>query len=169
MPTSKHINAVWNAWYTKERGGSRKITTDWLRAEKIAEEQILPSIGFNYIVRFSRFFLRHGVKYRQFSYDIYAERNGERWLIDVTVKARKVLEPPMMIILNRMGITNFGVVFMNKGFTQYLFKEAFIVKNQKTLSVAVIKDDYVLEAIKAIPTHSKLSALAMVNEIDTTK
>lgn len=148
MPISKNVKDVWNKWRLKEGKG---ISDHWLKAEQIVEENILQSLGFDYIIRFSKFNLRKGTQYRLFTFDIYAERKKEKWLIDVTTKANKVLEIPMMKVLKRIGITNFGVVCVKKDFSEYVFKEAFIKDNQKTITLRVNKDDFVLGNVKKIP------------------
>lgn len=148
MPTSKGVNAMWNGWTQKQ---TRRISVDWLKGEQVAEERILPSLDFNYIVRFSSFNLRKGTQYRLFTFDLYAERKNERWLIDVSVQAKKVLEVPIMVILKRMGITNFGAICIDKFYSHYLFKEAEIKEGQRTVTLQVSKNDYVWGNIKEIP------------------
>jgi hypothetical protein len=153
MPTSLSVNTVWNDWVCGHSAGTRSIDVNWLKSEKITEKLILPRLGFTYVVRFSGFSLRKGTMHRVFSYDIYAERGKERWLIDVTVQAHKVLEIPMMRVLRRMGITNFGAVMINKDFNKYVFKEATEKDNQKTLTLRVNVEDFVLGNVKTIPKN----------------
>lgn len=171
MPVSRKVSNVWNGWYSGACR-SRRITIDWLRSEKITEELILPNLGFTYIARFSNLNLRKGTTYRIFSYDIYAEKGYEKWLIDVTVRARKVLDPILMDVFRRMGITNFGVMLINKEFSKYILKEGIKKEGNKHVAVQITRDDFVYDRIKDIPYkngHNKNIGLSNDVNIEVVK
>ena len=149
MSKSKAVNAIWNNWQVEK--SSKQITELWLKSEEVAETRILPDLGFTYVMRFSSLDLRRGTQYRLFSYDIYAERLSERWLIDISLRVIKNLEVSMMNVLKRMGISNFGVILIDKTLTRYIFKEVQIKTGQRTISVGVNRDDFVVGLVKNVP------------------
>jgi len=69
-----------------------------------------------------------------FPFDVYAEKNGECWFIDVTASSEKYLDDNLVTIFRRTGF-KFGVLFISEKLSYFDLKE--LPKTQKTLCIGI--------------------------------
>lgn len=86
---------------------------------------ILPQLGFTYVLPLNKTIrVSNGRNHHlrsTFPFDIYAERDGEKWFVEVTGYIVKML--PRTPLWNRLGI-RIGVLFIRRDLQKYCFKEA---------------------------------------------
>lgn len=155
MPLSKTLSHSWRhtrkEWFSI---GKKEKTEKVIKSENLAKNEILPRFGFNKVIRFGELNVRHGFKQRIFSFDIYAEKGKEKWLIEVTMNAQKRMDGAFIQVF-RMIQPNLkiGVIHFKKDLKKYVFKEIgekLLNKGNKNIVTRVTKDDFVLGNVKDV-------------------
>ena len=115
-------------------GSSRKLRRKAVeKSEKVAVEALKRN-GWNVVVRFTKF-------YPQFPFDILAEKDGKRYLVQVTLCYLNAKNKKHRELARALGM-NYAVVFVSpKDFKTYIIKE----KNTGAISLEDIKNAMTLE------------------------
>ena len=156
MVIAKSVKTSWNLWEKAWLHLGNKSKRDYIiKTELVCKNKILPSLGFNKIIRFGEQGVRHGFQQRIFCFDFYCEKGEEKWLIDTTMVKHKRLDKAFMKIFRMIQPKlKFGVIHVKRDCKKYVFKEIpekQINSNTKNIVTRIIKDDFVFGRIKDVP------------------
>ena len=152
MPISQTVNEVWTKGLGHKRGA-------FLEAERVTNNYILPSLGFSEIVWFTQLNARPGFKIRNFIFDFYAERDNEKWLIDVTTAKVKRLDRPLIHVFQKMGVQRYGVIFVTQTLDRYFFKpttDEDIAKSTPHFVLRVTLKELAYEGLQSVLVQPQL-------------
>jgi len=122
----RRIYEIWAGSNVAPDVKTRKLIGE--RAEELARDKILPSLGFSSIIRFNDQFVRvrnrHSTPtYRQRSpFAIYCRHGNERWFIEVTTAERRTLDRTWLPVIFDLG-ARFAVLYVKRDWSSYIFKE----------------------------------------------
>lgn len=104
---------IYLVWSGKIRDPKKDFT--WLKAEEYAERIALPKLGFTNIQNLNQ-------KFSKFPFDFYAEKDGEKFLIDVTTAPMKNVNDGLDTLWKVLGLKRL-VLFVKPDFCRIFLKE----------------------------------------------
>ncbi len=117
-------------WSGKIRDPKKDFT--WLKAEEYAERVSLPKLGFKNILNLNK-------QFSKFPFDFYAEKNGEKFLIDVTTAPMKKVRNGLDELWKMLSLRRL-ILFVKPDFSTVVLKDVRDSKSHVWLTKREILD-----------------------------